>query len=137
MRNALTYLGCAVALALASAFIAHLRLSDIPDPSTTEVPARPQLGAPSPPNVSYEIYGTQGAPVTLSYLDFDGTPQTVTAVVPWQKSVQPQAPTMAAALLAQTSADNLSCRITVNGRLRAEHSSNAVAATVSCSVDVA
>lgn len=135
MRSAWVYLVVAATLGATGVFIAHLRLSEIPDPAVGHSPLPPQTGRLNDRTVEYRLDGPAGTPVFASYLDLDGTVREVSATLPWQTTLHTQRLTVPAGVMAQSQDDALSCRVTVDGQVRDEQSSHSSAVT--CKVPVA
>ncbi|MEB3030658.1 MmpS family transport accessory protein [[Mycobacterium] nativiensis] len=128
------YLVVLATLCGAGAVIAHLRLSDIPDPAVAQSPRPPAIGRLNEKTVEYRLDGEAGTTVSVSYLDADGTVQELSATLPWQTTLHTRRLTVATGLMAQAETDPLSCRIAVDGHVRDEASSKSSA--VACKVVV-
>src|SRR6201999_4235197 len=88
----------------------------------------------NPKVVKYEIFGT-GSVATINYLDLDAQPQkALNASVPWQLTLTTTAPAASPNLIAQRDGDTISCRITVDGVIKDERTSNGVNAQTFCLV---
>ncbi|MGV0627817.1 MmpS family transport accessory protein [Mycolicibacter minnesotensis] len=134
MRSAWVYLVVVATLGAAGAFIAHLRLSDIPDPAVGHSPLPPTVGRLHDKVVEYHLTGPAGTAIFASYLDVDGAVREVSTTLPWQITLRTQHLTVPAGVMAQSDSDPLSCRVVVDGQLRDEQSSSS---TVSCTEPVA
>jgi Mycobacterium membrane protein len=89
----------------------------------------------NPKRVTYEIFGPPGAVATINYLDLDAQPQEVKDVtLPWSLTLTTTAPAASPNIVAQGNSDSIGCRITVNGEVRDENSSNGVNAQTFCLV---
>ena len=87
----------------------------------------------NPKQVLLEVIGTPGSVATINYLDQDAQPQRVDdAPLPWSLLITTDEPTMFADLRAQGDADSLTCRITVNGVVKDERSTDNVNGYISC-----
>lgn len=135
MRSAWVYLVVAATLGTAGVFIAHLRLSDIPDPAVGHSPRPPAVGRPNDKVVEYHVEGPAGTAVFASYLDVDGTVRDVSATLPWQVTLRTQHITVPTGVMAQSENDPLSCRVVVDGQVRDEQSS--ASSAVACKAVVA
>lgn len=135
MRSAWVYLVSAATLCVAGAYIAHLRLSEIPDPAIGHSSKPPAIGKPREKVVEYQLDGPAGTTVTASYLDVDGTVREVSGTLPWQTTLRTGQLTIPTGVVAQASAGQMSCRITVNGQIRDQKASDSPAVT--CQVVVA
>lgn len=81
----------------------------------------------------FEVFGTPGSVATINYLDIDAQPQRVEQVpLPWSQTLTTDEPTMYADLRAQGDGDTIGCRITVNGIVKDERSSDNVNGYISC-----
>lgn len=89
----------------------------------------------NPKRVTYEVIGPAGATATINYLDLSANPQHVVNVpLPWTLTLTTNSPTASPNLLAQGTADTLSCRITVDGKVKDQHTSTGVDAFTYCIV---
>lgn len=89
----------------------------------------------NPKTVVYEIFGPPGATATINYLDLDAEPQIVRDVaLPWSLTLTTTAPAAAANIVAQGDSDNIGCRVTVDGVVKAERWSSGVSAQTFCIV---
>ncbi|OBH85651.1 MULTISPECIES: MmpS family transport accessory protein [unclassified Mycobacterium] len=75
----------------------------------------------NPKHVTLEVFGPAGSVADVNYLDVDAVPQRVDGTrLPWTYSVATTAPAVSVNVVAQGDDDNIGCRITVNGDIRAE-----------------
>lgn len=89
-------------------------------------------------HVTYELYGPADTAGTVSYLDSTAQPQqTQFTGLPWTFTIATTVPAVIANVVAQGDGENLGCRITVNGQLKDEQSSNGRHAQTSCLVKAA
>ena len=87
----------------------------------------------NPKQVLFEVFGTPGSVATINYLDIHAQPQRVNNVpLPWSQALTTDDPTLYADLRAQGDGDSISCRITVNGIVKDERSSNNVNGYIAC-----
>jgi Mycobacterium membrane protein len=87
----------------------------------------------NPKHVLLEVIGTPGSVATINYLDQDAQPQRVDdAPLPWSQLITTDEPTMFVDLRAQGDADSLTCRITGNGVVKDERSTDNVNGYISC-----
>src|SRR5690625_2786684 len=135
MRAAWVYLVVAAPLGATGLFIAHLRLSDIPDPAVGHSPRPPATGRLNDKVVEYRVDGPPGTPVFASYLDVDGNVREVSVTLPWQTTLHTRRLTLPTGVTAQSQDDPLSCRVVVDGEVRDQQSSDS--STVACKVPVA
>jgi hypothetical protein len=88
--------------------------------------------------VTYEVYGPGGTTGSVSYLDKNAQPERANFTnLPWTLTVTTTAPAVIANLVAQGDSDNIGCRITVNGDVKDERSSDGHHAQTSCLVKAA
>ena len=88
-----------------------------------------------PKVVQYEIFGMDGAVATINYLDLEAIPQKVTNTpLPWSITLTTTAPSASANIVAQGDGASIGCRITVNGEVKDEKTSDGVQAQTFCLV---
>jgi hypothetical protein len=88
----------------------------------------------NPKVVTYQIFGT-GSSVTINYLDLDAQPQkTASALLPWSLTLTTTAPAASPNIIAQSDGTSISCRITVDGVVKDERTSDGVNAQTFCLV---
>jgi hypothetical protein len=102
---------------------------------------RPGAGIASDPKpfnpkvVTYEIFGAPGTVATINYLNLDAQPQEAKDVtLPWSITLTTTAPAASANIVAQGDSDSISCRITVNGEVKDQNTTNGVNAETFCLV---
>lgn len=87
----------------------------------------------NPKRVLFEVFGAPGSVATINYLDADAQPQRVEAAsLPWSHELTTDEPTMFADLRAQGDGTVIGCRITVNGVVKDERSTDKVNGYISC-----
>ena len=87
----------------------------------------------NPKRVLFEVIGSPGAVATINYLDEHAQPQRVDdTTLPWSHTLTTTDPTLFADLRAQGDSDTLTCRITVNGIVKDERSTNDVNGYIAC-----
>ncbi|OBF60214.1 hypothetical protein A5787_19555 [Mycobacterium sp. 852002-50816_SCH5313054-b] len=75
----------------------------------------------NPKHVTMEVFGPAGSVADINYLDVDAVPQRVDGTpLPWTYSVATTAPAVSVNVVAQGADDNIGCRITVNGDIKAQ-----------------
>jgi hypothetical protein len=75
----------------------------------------------NPKRVTMEVFGPAGSVADINYLDADAVPQRVDGTrLPWTYSVATTAPAVSVNVVAQGDEDNIGCRITVNGTIKAQ-----------------
>src|ERR1700736_6625242 len=88
----------------------------------------------NPKVVKYEIFGTGGV-ATINYLDPDAQPQKAENVaLPWSLTPPPTAPAASPNIIAQGNGNTITCRITVDGVLKDERTSDGLNAQTFCLV---
>ncbi|MCV7197266.1 MmpS family transport accessory protein [Mycobacterium angelicum] len=89
----------------------------------------------NPKRVTYEVFGPPGSLATINYLDLSANPQSVKqAPLPWTLTLTTTAPATSPILLAQGDGHTISCRITVDGKVKDEKSAQGVDAFTFCQV---
>ena len=88
-----------------------------------------------PKVVKYEIFGLEGAVATINYLDLDAQPQKAEKVsLPWTMDLTTTAPAASPNIVAQSDGGSISCRITVDGVVKDERTTDGVNAQTFCLV---
>ena len=89
----------------------------------------------NPKEVKYEIFGQPGATATINYLDLEAQPQKAENVVlPWSLTLTTTAPAASANIVAQGDGDSISCRISVDGVVKDEKTTDGLNAQTFCLV---
>lgn len=79
----------------------------------------------NPKHLTYEIFGPPGTVADISYFDVNSEPQRVDgAVLPWSLHITTNDAAVMGNIVAQGNSDSIGCRITVDGKVRAERVSN-------------
>ena len=88
----------------------------------------------NPKEVKYEIFGT-GTVATINYLDLEAQPQKAENVsLPWTLDLTTTAPAASPNIVAQSDGGSISCRITVDGVVKDERTTDGVNAQTFCLV---
>jgi hypothetical protein len=88
----------------------------------------------NPKEVKYEIFGN-GSQATINYLDLDAQPQKAQNVaLPWTLTLTTTAPAASPNIVAQSDGDSITCRITVDGVVKDERTTDGVNAQTFCLV---
>ena len=88
----------------------------------------------NPKVVKYEIFG-DGSVATINYLDLDAQPQkALNAPLPWQLTLTTTAPAASPNIIAQSDGGTISCRISVDGVIKDERTTDGVNAQTFCLV---
>lgn len=89
----------------------------------------------NPKHLTYEIFGPPGTVADISYFDVNSEPQRVDgAVLPWSLHITTNDAAVMGNIVAQGNSDSIGCRITVDGKVRAERVSKEVNAYTYCLV---
>lgn len=82
--------------------------------------------------ITYEVWGN-GSSVDINYLDRDGTPQRVDdAALPWTLTLETTGRSALPNIVAQGDGNSIGCRITVDGDIKDERTSDGAPAQVFC-----
>ena len=88
----------------------------------------------NPKVVKYEIFGN-GSVATINYLDLDAQPQkALNASLPWELTLTTTAPAASPNIIAQSDGGTISCRISVDGVVKDERTTDGVNAQTFCLV---
>jgi hypothetical protein len=88
----------------------------------------------NPKEVKYEIFGA-GTVATINYLDLDAQPQkAVDVALPWSLDLTTTAPAASPNIVAQSDGGSITCRITVDGVVKDERTTEGVNAQTFCLV---
>ncbi|MGZ4725627.1 MAG: MmpS family transport accessory protein [Ilumatobacteraceae bacterium] len=89
----------------------------------------------NPKEVKYEVFGAPGATATINYLNLDAQPQHVVDVaLPWSLTLTTTAPAASANIVAQGDGDSITCRISVDGVVKDEKTTDGLNAQTFCLV---
>jgi hypothetical protein len=91
-----------------------------------------QITPYNPKRVQLEVFGDPGAAATITYLDVNATPRHVDTTLPWTYSDSTTVPAVVTNIQAQTAGSALSCRITIDGEVKVEQSSQGADSYVFC-----
>jgi hypothetical protein len=86
----------------------------------------------NPKRVQLEVFGDPGAAATITYLDVNATPRHVDATLPWSYQDSTTVPAVLTNIQAQTDGSAVSCRITIDGVVKVEQTSQGADAYVFC-----
>ena len=90
----------------------------------------------NPKHITYEVTGSGGS-VNLDFLDENGQPHSVdAAALPWSFTIVTTLPSMSANIIAQgdSGANDLRCRVVVDGNVRDDRSTNEYKPFIYCLV---
>jgi hypothetical protein len=88
----------------------------------------------NPKIVVYDVYGPAGSTAKIDYFDADANTHEVDAALPWTTTISTTLPAVSANILVQGDGDQIGCRITVDGTIREEKSTDGVHAQTFCLV---
>ena len=86
----------------------------------------------NPKHLRYEVFGPPGTLAHISYFDTNDDPQRVGARLPWSLEFPITAATAVGSVVAQGDSDSISCRIVVDGVVKAEKITHEVNAFTFC-----
>lgn len=86
----------------------------------------------NPKRVLLEVFGNPGAAATITYIDVNATPQRVDTTLPWAYDDTTTVPAVLTNIQAQTDGSAVGCRITIDGVVKVEQSSQGADAYVFC-----
>ncbi|BBY22230.1 MmpS family transport accessory protein [Mycobacterium stomatepiae] len=88
-----------------------------------------------PKHLRYDIFGPRGSITDINYIDAEGEPHQLNGqMLPWSLEIVTTAPAMTGNILAQGNSNTIGCRISANGIVKDERSSNELNAYVYCFV---
>jgi hypothetical protein len=88
----------------------------------------------NPKIVVYDVLGPPGTSAKIDYFDADANTHEVDAALPWTTTISTTLPAVSANIMAQSDGDQIGCRITVDGTVRQEKSTDGVNAQTFCLV---
>jgi Mycobacterium membrane protein len=89
----------------------------------------------NPKIVIYDVFGPAGATAKIDYFDADANVHEIdAAALPWSITISTTLPAVSANIMAQADSDQIGCRITVDGTVRDEKSSDGHNAQTFCLV---
>jgi hypothetical protein len=89
----------------------------------------------NPKLVTYDVFGPAGTTAKIDYFDADANTHEIEAApLPWSITISTTLPAVSANIMAQADSDQIGCRITVDGTVREEKSSDGVNAQTFCLV---
>ena len=89
----------------------------------------------NPKVVVYEVFGPAGSTANINYWDAEAnTHQVNAAALPWSQTVSTTLPSVSANIMVQGDGGRIGCRITVDGMVREERSSDGVNPQTFCMV---
>jgi Mycobacterium membrane protein len=89
----------------------------------------------NPKVVTYEVFGPPGTTASINYWDAEAnTHQVNAAPLPWSYTISTTLPSVSANIVAQCDAEQIRCRITVDGVVREEKIADGTNAQTFCLV---
>jgi hypothetical protein len=88
----------------------------------------------NPKIVIYSVFGPTGTTATIDYFDADANTHEVNTTLPWSTTISTTLPAVSANIMVQGDGDHIGCRITVDGTVRDEKSTDGVHAQTFCLV---
>jgi len=88
----------------------------------------------NPKIVVYDVLGPAGTSARIDYYDADANTHEVNAALPWSTTISTTLPAVSANIMVQGDSDHIGCRITVDGTVRDEKSTDGVNAQTFCLV---
>ncbi|MDT5079740.1 MAG: hypothetical protein QOJ80_4377 [Mycobacterium sp.] len=87
----------------------------------------------NPKHLTYEVFGAPGTMASISYFDVNADPQHIqSASLPWTLDFAVTGNSAVGSVVAQGDSNTIGCRIMVDGKVKAEKTSNEVNAFTSC-----
>jgi hypothetical protein len=86
----------------------------------------------NPKIVVYDVLGPAGTTAKIDY--YDANTHEVNAALPWSTTISTTLPAVSANIMVQGDSDHIGCRITVDGTVRDEKSTDGVNAQTFCLV---
>jgi len=88
----------------------------------------------NPKIVVYDVFGPAGTTATIDYFDADANTHEVNAALPWSTTISTTLPAVSANIMAQGDGDQIGCRVTVDGVVRDQKSTDGRNAQTFCLV---
>jgi hypothetical protein len=88
----------------------------------------------NPKIVVYDVFGPPGSTAMIDYFDADANTHEVSTVLPWSTTISTTLPAISANIMVRGDGDRIGCRVTVDGTVRDEKSTNGVNAQTFCLV---
>ena len=88
----------------------------------------------NPKIMVYDVFGPPGSTATIDYFDADANTHEVNAALPWSTTISTTLPAVSANIMAQGDSDQIGCRITVDGTVRDQKSTDGRNAQTFCLV---
>jgi hypothetical protein len=88
----------------------------------------------NPKIVIYDVFGPTGTTATIDYFDADANTHEVNAALPWSTTISTTLPAVSANIMVRADGDQIGCRVTVDGVVRDQKSTDGVNAQTFCLV---
>jgi MmpS family membrane protein len=88
----------------------------------------------NPKIVIYDVFGPAGTTAKIDYFDADANTHEVNATLPWSTTISTTLPAVSANIMAQGDGDQIGCRVTVDGVVRDQKSTDGLNAQTFCLV---
>ena len=88
----------------------------------------------NPKIVVYDVFGPPGSTATIDYFDADANTHEVNTTLPWSTTISTTLPAVSANIMAQSDGDHIGCRVTVDGLVRDQKSTDGRNAQTFCLV---
>jgi hypothetical protein len=88
----------------------------------------------NPKILMYEVFGPAGTTAKIDYFDADANTHEVDATLPWSTTISTTLPAVSANIMVQGDGDQIGCRITVDGVVRDQKSTDGLNAQTFCLV---
>jgi Mycobacterium membrane protein len=88
----------------------------------------------NPKIVVYDVFGPPGTTAMIDYFDADANTHEVNAVLPWSTTISTTLPAVSANIMVRGDGDQIGCRVTVDGVVRDQKSTDGVHAQTFCLV---
>ena len=82
----------------------------------------------------YDVFGSAGSAAQIDYFDADANTHEVNVALPWSLTISTTLPSVSGNIMAQGDGGQIGCRITVDGTVRNENSSDGVNPQTFCLV---
>ena len=82
----------------------------------------------------YDVFGSAGSAAQTDYFDADANTHEVNVALPWSLTISTTLPSVSGNIMAQGDGGQIGCRITVDGTVRNENSSDGVNPQTFCLV---
>ncbi len=88
----------------------------------------------NPKIVVYDVFGPPGTTAMIDYFDADANTHEVNTALPWSTTISTTLPAVSANIMAQGNGDHIGCRVTVDGVVRDQKSTDGRNAQTFCLV---